>query len=36
MTGTLILVGGMLHFAGTIAFLDWLGRREDRRVHKQP
>lgn len=36
MTGTLIMVGGMLLFAGTVALLDWLGRREERRAHKQP
>jgi hypothetical protein len=31
MTGFLILYGGIAAVVGTITFLDWLGRRQDRR-----
>ncbi len=34
MTGVFILMGGMVLFAGTVALLDWLGRRADARTHK--
>ena len=31
ITFYLVLLGGIFSFLGTIALLDWIGRRQDRR-----
>lgn len=36
MIGYFIIMGGILTFAGTIALLDWLARRKDRRSEQRP
>jgi hypothetical protein len=36
MMGYFILMGGILAFAGTIALLDWLARRKERRSEHRP
>jgi hypothetical protein len=36
MAGVYLILGGMVLFAATIAFLDWLTERHDRAAKRKP